>query len=93
MEECDENENELPPILQQIIGFLHNASDVVRGAITGKGVMAPRQVRRDRLRQCYDCEFFIPKSNRCGQCGCFMNTKVKFKQAECPVGKWGKIDD
>ena len=28
------------------------------------------------------------KDGRCTHCGCFMNVKVHYATAECPIGKW-----
>ena len=30
------------------------------------------------------------KDGRCTHCGCFMNVKVHYAVAECPIGKWKK---
>ena len=30
------------------------------------------------------------KDGRCTHCGCFMNVKVHYAVAECPIDKWKK---
>ena len=30
------------------------------------------------------------KDGRCTHCGCFMNVKVHYAVAECPIGEWEK---
>ena len=40
------------------------------------------------LEICSKCEKYIAASNRCGQCGCFLNAKVKFTSSTCPLKKW-----
>ena len=41
-----------------------------------------------RLEICKSCEFFKPKTQRCGKCGCFMKLKTGLENAKCPIGKW-----
>ena len=33
------------------------------------------------------------KDGRCTHCGCFMNVKVHYATAECPIGKWAEECD
>jgi len=44
--------------------------------------------RQKRLDICSDCEFYIPKEDRCGKCGCYMKSKSTWKTGQCPIGKW-----
>ena len=46
----------------------------------------------ERRDICNSCEF-LTKNHRCLECGCFMNFKIKLKQASCPIGKWDKVID
>ena len=52
----------------------------------------PRQPRSDvadkRLEVCKSCEFFLPRSERCKLCGCFMRLKTTLELARCPMGYW-----
>lgn len=47
---------------------------------------------KKRVEVCKSCElcYFDDKlqSLRCGNCGCFINWKVKNKQEKCPENKW-----
>lgn len=45
-------------------------------------------VSQGRLDICNGCEKFIHESNRCKECGCFMNLKTKLAEAKCPLNKW-----
>lgn len=52
---------------------------------------APRsaeELHEARLAICRGCEFFKPRTERCGKCGCFMKLKTKLENAKCPIGKW-----
>ena len=46
------------------------------------------ELHEARLAICRGCEFFKPKTERCGKCGYFMKLKTKLENAKCPVGKW-----
>lgn len=41
-----------------------------------------------RMSLCMDCPELIKVTKQCKQCGCFMNLKVKLKEAQCPLKKW-----
>lgn len=52
-----------------------------------KGRDAPDILREERERICRSCPFGGDKP-RCGQCGCFIKTKVALLSSNCPIGKW-----
>lgn len=91
--QCNDEEppKELPSFTDMAKGFIGSATDVVTGAIKGKGVMVIEEIYNQRMDMCQKCEFFIKDSKRCSQCGCFMEAKSRFKNTYCPVGKWGTI--
>lgn len=41
-----------------------------------------------RLDICKECPSLSGPLNRCKECGCFMNIKVRIYSASCPLGKW-----
>lgn len=43
----------------------------------------------ERFSICEGCEFW--NGLTCGKCGCFTHEKIKWKQQDCPLGKWPKI--
>jgi len=53
------------------------------------GGQVSEEVRKKRIDHCKGCTF-LTKATRCMKCGCFMNVKVRFKEAFCPIGIWGK---
>lgn len=53
---------------------------------------APQNVIKMRLEICHACPEFINPTTQCKKCGCVMQLKTKLKEAECPIGKWQKID-
>jgi hypothetical protein len=45
-----------------------------------------------RMAICNGCEHLGPIIKVCKLCGCFMPAKTLLPFAECPVGKWGKLE-
>lgn len=84
----DEPAPELPSIKDMTKGFVNSAIDVISGAVRGEGIMVTEEVYKTRMDICASCEFFRRDDKRCSQCGCFMETKTKFKQTYCPIHKW-----
>jgi hypothetical protein len=50
-----------------------------------------KDVAQERFDICKGCPFLLA-TNQCSKCGCFMKLKVKLAHAECPIGKWGKVN-
>lgn len=46
------------------------------------------EVARSRYAICLECPRLIRTTKQCRECGCFMQLKVKLRDAVCPVGKW-----
>jgi hypothetical protein len=51
-------------------------------------IIAERELRQKRLKECFSCEYLKQPKNRCGKCGCFISAKVLFNSAKCPIKKW-----
>lgn len=45
-----------------------------------------------RFEICKACPELISTTHQCKKCGCFMNLKTKLVSAECPLGKWGRVE-
>lgn len=65
--------------------------------LRGKRVLTTKEEAQQRWDICLDCPLLMyDESNpdtgkvdgRCTECGCFMNVKVHYKSAKCPIGKW-----
>ena len=80
---------ETPTMQSMISSFASAIVNEAKAAIT----TPPVNVRtvEERLEICRECEFFSQASGRCSQCGCRMALKTRFRAAECPIGKWGKL--
>jgi hypothetical protein len=48
--------------------------------------------RYDKCKECPYRKSLIDK-DLCGKCGCPIATKLMAYNAECPIGKWTKIND
>jgi hypothetical protein len=47
----------------------------------------------ERLAICNSCPQLFKPTWTCKSCGCFMKVKGRLSYAECPLGKWGKVDE
>lgn len=50
------------------------------------------ETQKARFDTCKSCEFLIKATNQCKKCGCLMHLKTQLPAAECPVGKWSKVE-
>ena len=96
-EEMLEKENKLPPASQQIRDLATTHWKSLKAWIKGSQVIAPQEIAEKRWEICKGCEFLKydetnpdtgKKDGRCTHCGCFMNVKVHYAVAECPIEKW-----
>tara|TARA_R100000808_G_scaffold63_1_gene509 strand:+ start:6869 stop:7498 length:630 start_codon:yes stop_codon:yes gene_type:complete len=44
----------------------------------------------ERMAICDNCEY--RSGPRCLKCGCFLEMKASWASADCPIGKWPKVD-
>jgi hypothetical protein len=51
-----------------------------------------KEVAQERFNICKVCPRYISATHQCKECGCIMNAKVKLPHAECPLGKWAKVE-
>jgi hypothetical protein len=47
-----------------------------------------KEIAESRFNVCVGCDKFLPKSERCKICKCFMRLKTTLEDATCPEGKW-----
>lgn len=62
----------------------------LRGLSSVLSKKVSKNVENKRYDHCKDCTFLIKATKQCMKCGCFMKMKVKYSQAFCPIGIWGK---
>jgi len=94
-------EKKLPPASQIIRNLATDHWRSLKAFIKGKQVIVPQEIAESRWEICKQCPYLIydesnpdtnKKDGRCTECGCFMNVKVHYATAECPIGKWERED-
>ena len=96
-EEMLDKEQKLPPASQQVRDIATTHWKSLKAWIKGSQVIAPQEVAEKRWEICKGCPHLLydqvnpdtgKKDGRCTHCGCFMNVKVHYAVAECPIDKW-----
>ena len=98
-EEMLEGEQKLPPASQMIRNIAVDHWKTLKSWIKGSQVITTQEEAERRWEICKGCPFLKydetnpdtgKKDGRCTHCGCFMNVKVHYAVAECPINKWKK---
>jgi len=96
-EEMLESEQKLPPTSQMIRNIATDHWKSLKAWVKGSQVIAPQEIAEKRWEICKQCPQLLydetnpdtgKKDGRCVECGCFMNIKVHYAVAECPIDKW-----
>lgn len=70
-----------PSAREQLRNLKNTVRDVARNPR-----LCSHEEKKARLDICKSCEYYT--GSRCKKCGCFLQTKAKFKAAKCPIRKW-----
>ena len=98
-EEMIREENKLPPASQMIRNIATDHWRSLKSWLKGSQVIASQDEAERRWNICLKCPNLLydevnpdtnKKDGRCTHCGCFMNVKVHYAVAECPINKWKK---
>ena len=98
-EEMLAKEQKLPPTSQQIRDLATTHWKTLKSWLKGSQTIATQEEAERRWEICLECPHLLydetnpdtgKKDGRCTHCGCFMNVKVHYAVAECPIGKWPK---
>ena len=96
-EEMLEKEQQLPPTSQMVRNIATDHWKSLKAWLKGSQVIAPQEIAQKRWEICKQCPQLLydetnpdtgKKDGRCVECGCFMNIKVHYAVAECPIDKW-----
>ena len=96
-EEMLEKEQKLPPTSQMVRNIATDHWKSLKAWIRGSQVITPQEIAEKRWEICKQCpKLLYDETNpdtgkidgRCTECGCFMNVKVHYAVAECPIGEW-----
>lgn len=47
-----------------------------------------KEIRKQRLEACLDCDRLFRPTYTCKECGCFVKIKSAIGSMSCPLGKW-----
>lgn len=87
-------EQQYPPLGDQVKNLAQFSFNVVRSAFNhDESLMVSEEVRTKRMEICKSCEYYDAKQVRCRQCGCYLETKVRFAIDSCPLSKWSVSDE
>jgi len=98
-EEMLSEEQQLPPASQMIRNIATDHWKSLKAWVKGSQVITTQKEAERRWEICKQCpELKYDETNpdtgkrdgRCTHCGCFMNVKVHYAVAECPINKWKK---
>ena len=96
-EEMLKSEQKLPSASQMVRNIATDHWKSLKSWIKGSQVIAPQEIAQNRWEICRQCPELLydetnpdtgKKDGRCIHCGCFMNIKVHYAVAECPIDKW-----
>ena len=96
-EEMLEKERQLPPTSQMVRNVATDHWKSLKAWLKGSQVIAPQEIAEKRWEICKQCPHLKydetnpdtgKRDGRCTHCGCFMNVKVHYAVAECPIEKW-----
>ena len=98
-EEMLAKEQKLPPASQMIRNIATDQWRSLKAFVKGAQVITTQKEAERRWEICLKCPHLKydetnpdtnKKDGRCTHCGCFMNVKVHYATAECPIDKWKK---
>ena len=98
-EEMLKTEQKLPPASQMIRNIAVDHWNSLKAWLKGSQTITTQDEAERRWEICKKCPHLLydevnpdtnKKDGRCTHCGCFMNVKVHYAVAECPIDKWKK---
>ena len=98
-EEMLDTEQKLPPASQMVRDIATTHWKTLKSWLRGSQTITTSEEAERRWEICKGCPYLKydetnpdtnKKDGRCTHCGCFMNVKVHYASAECPIGKWEK---
>ena len=79
---------QFPSGKDQLKSITELIQNVILDAVKGNEVFVTDEVEKNRIDTCNSCDRFDTLSRRCRECGCFMDQKVPYAAASCPLNKW-----
>jgi len=92
MSDNNKEEEQFPSIAEQGKNLAQFTFEVVKDVFVPNTehhqIYANDKLRQERLDVCKQCEYYHQQQHRCRHCGCWLDHKVKFMVASCPIDKW-----
>jgi len=85
--------SDYPSLPQQAKNLAKFAFDVLKYAQASDSLFCSDEVVLKRKAICEACDRRDPIPNRCKECGCYLDSKVRFALDACPLGKWRESDE
>ncbi len=80
--------SEFPSIPDQLKSFTELVQDAILDAVKGNNIFTTEELETRRLEICRACDRFDSEQKRCKECGCYMEHKVSYNSAKCPLNYW-----
>jgi len=82
-----------PSLIKEAKNLAGCVGRAAKALVTHKKVLAPTEIRAERIAICEKCEYFAKDAVRCYKCGCKLFAKVALATEACPEGKWLKTNE
>lgn len=76
--------------MSKISSGMKSLFEIAKNKFDGVDQHVTEEIREVRMKICEECPKLIKITGNCGECGCFVKIKTKYKQEECPLNKWNK---
>ena len=59
--------------------------------VSGGEVLVAPEVRTRRMAICRSCTYYLSRSGRCTECGCYVTVKARLATEDCPAKLWPSV--
>lgn len=84
--------SDYPSLNEQGKNLAKFAFEVLKFGTNGNNLLCSNEVVLERRAICEGCDRRDPIPNRCRECGCYLDAKIRFALDSCPLGKWKESD-
>lgn len=60
--------------------------DIIHIILNDDAVISSQEEKTSRLSLCNACELL--NVDTCSRCGCLVDVRASYKEAQCPLGRW-----
>ncbi|HEY9705572.1 MAG TPA: hypothetical protein V6C58_24250 [Allocoleopsis sp.] len=80
--------SEKPSFITMLTNFAKAATDHIKAGLP----KTSDEEKKQRAAICDTCEELDREQYRCNKCGCFLSFKASWRDQDCPLNKWPKLD-